>query len=125
MARISYAFQALADLERISDFLVEMGQDALAVLDLIDEAVSILPRHPFIGRQVEDGLRELVMSQGRTGHVALYSVEAEYDAILVLAIRHQREAGWNVHKPATSTAAPPSDIPLRQTAMRTSPMPAR
>lgn len=96
MARISYAFQALADLERISDFLVEMGQDALAVLDLIDEAVTILPRHPFIGRQVEDGLRELVISQGRTGHVALYSVEAEYDAILVLAIRHQREAGWNV-----------------------------
>jgi plasmid stabilization system protein ParE len=96
MARISYAFQALADLERISDFLVESGQDAVAVLDLIDEAAAILPRHPFIGRQVEAGLRELVISQGHTGYVALYSVEAEYDAILVLAIRHQREAGWNV-----------------------------
>jgi plasmid stabilization system protein ParE len=55
-----------------------------------------LARHPFIGRQVEDGLRELVISQGKTGYVALYSVEAEYDAVLVLAIRHQREAGWNV-----------------------------
>ena len=96
MARISYAFQALADLERISDFLIESGQDAVAVLDLIDEAVAILPRHPFIGRHVEDGLRELVISQGHTGYVALYSVEAEYDAILVLAIRHQRAAGWNV-----------------------------
>jgi plasmid stabilization system protein ParE len=96
MARISYAFQALADLERISDFLLETCQDAVAALDLIDEAVAILPRHPFIGRQVENGLRELVISQGHTGYVALYSVEAAYDAILVLAIRHQREAGWNV-----------------------------
>ena len=95
MAQISYAGQALADLERISDYLAE-DKDALAVLDLIDEAVAILARHPFIGRQVEDGLRELVISQGRTGYVALYSVEMEYDAILVLAVRHQREAGWNV-----------------------------
>ena len=96
MAQISYAGQALADLERISDFLTNDGQDALEALDLIDEAVTILARHPFIGRQVEEGLRELVISQGKTGYVALYSVEAEYDAILVLAIRHQREAGWNV-----------------------------
>lgn len=96
MARISYAGQALADLERISDFLIDHGQDALEVLDLIDEAVAILPRHPFIGRLAENGLRELVISQGKTGYVALYSFEAEYDAILVLAVRHQHEAGWNV-----------------------------
>ena len=96
MARISYAFQALSDLERISDFVVHAGHDALEVLDLIDEAIAILPRHPFIGRRVEAGLRELVISQGKTGYVALYSVEAEYDAILVLAIRHQLDAGWNV-----------------------------
>ena len=96
MARISYAGQALSDLERISDFLVDGGEDAFGVLDLIEEAVAILPRHPCIGHQVENGLRELVISQGKTGYVALYSVEAEYDAILVLAIRHQREAGWNV-----------------------------
>ena len=96
MARISYAGQALTDLERIGDFLTDNGDDTAAVLDLIDEAISILVRHPFIGRRVEDGLREVVISQGRTGYVALYSVEADYDAILVLAIRHQREAGWNV-----------------------------
>lgn len=96
MARISYAGQALAHLERISDFVTSSGADALETLDLIDEAVSILARHPFIGRQVEEGLRELVISQGKTGYVALYSFEVEYDAILVLALRHQREAGWNI-----------------------------
>ncbi|WP_332877156.1 type II toxin-antitoxin system RelE/ParE family toxin [Massilia sp. S19_KUP03_FR1] len=96
MARISYAGQALGDLERISDFIATSGRDALEALDLIDEAVAILARHPFIGRQVEDGLRELVISQGKTGYVTLYSFEVEYDAILVLTVRHQREAGWNV-----------------------------
>jgi plasmid stabilization system protein ParE len=39
-------------------------------------------------------LRELVISRGRTGYVALYSFEEDQDAVLVLAIRHQREAGY-------------------------------
>lgn len=95
MAQIIYASQALADLERISDFLSESGLNALETLDLIDEAVSILVRHPLVGRQAESGLRELVISQGRTGYVALYTYEAEHNAILVLAIRHQREAGFH------------------------------
>jgi addiction module RelE/StbE family toxin len=95
MARISYSNQALSDLERISDFLSENGLDELETLNLIDEAVTILARHPLIGRQVESGLRELVISQGRTGYVALYTYEMQYDAILVLAIRHQREAGFH------------------------------
>lgn len=94
MARISYASRALSDLERISDFLAQDGMDAqLATLDLIDEAVTVLARHPLIGRLAEPDLRELVISQGKTGYIALYSYEAEQDAVLVLAIRHQREAG--------------------------------
>jgi plasmid stabilization system protein ParE len=39
-------------------------------------------------------LRELVISRGRTGYVALYSFEEDRDAVLILAIRHQREAGY-------------------------------
>ena len=95
MAGISYSSEALADLECISDFLSESGLNELETLDLIDEAVTILARHPLVGRQAESGLRELVISQGRTGYVALYTYEAEQDAILVLAIRHQREAGFH------------------------------
>jgi len=95
VAGISYSDQALGDLERISDFLTESGASALEALDLISEAVDILARHPLIGRQAEAGLRELVISQGRTGYVALYSYEAQHDAVLLLAIRHQREAGYH------------------------------
>jgi plasmid stabilization system protein ParE len=61
------------------------------MIDLIDDAVDILARHPLIGRQVESGLRELVVSQGKTGYLALYSYEADHDAILILAIRHQSD----------------------------------
>ena len=96
MARISYAGRALSDLEQISDFLSDHGVDVqLEALDLIDEAISILAKHPFIGRQAEHDMRELVISQGRTGYVALYSYEVDSDAVLILAVRHQREAGFH------------------------------
>jgi hypothetical protein len=44
---------------------------------------------------VECGLRELVISRGRSGYIALYGVEPIEDVILVLAIRHQRDVGFN------------------------------
>ncbi len=95
MAKISFSSQSISDLEHISDFLSEMGFEVqLEALDLIDEAINVLARHPLIGRPVEAGLRELVISHGKTGYVALYSHEPQQDAILILAIRHQREAGF-------------------------------
>ncbi len=95
MAKLIYSDRALADLERLSDFLLAAdAYVASEAVDLIAEAVGLLSRHPLIGRPVESGLRELVISRGRTGYVALYSVEDEHHAVLVLAIRHQREAGY-------------------------------
>lgn len=95
MAKISYSQQAFADLDRLIDFLTPNGESAQAeALDLISEAVNILVRHPLIGRPAESGLRELIVSQGRTGYLVLYSYEHEFDAVLVLAIHHQREAGF-------------------------------
>lgn len=95
MARLSYSEQALADLERLTDFLIETDPAAaLETVGLIEEAVALLVRHPLIGRPVEFALHELVISRGRTGYVALYSLEQDQDAVLILAIRHQREAGF-------------------------------
>lgn len=39
-------------------------------------------------------LRELVISYGRTGYVALYRFLPLRDEVRVLAIRHQREIGY-------------------------------
>lgn len=95
MARLIYSEQALADLERLTDFLLEQDLNAaLSTMDLIEEALAILRRHPYIGRRLDEDLYELVISRGNTGYVALYSFEELYDAVLILAIRHQREAGY-------------------------------
>ena len=95
MAKLIYSGRAFADLERLTDFLIEADPSAAAeTVGLIEEAVELLRRHPLIGRPVEYGLRELIISRGRTGYVALYAFEEDRDAVLVLAIRHQREAGY-------------------------------
>lgn len=95
MAKLIYSARALADLERLTDFLIEADPSAAAeTVGLIEEAVELLARHALIGRPVEYELRELVISRGRTGYVALYSFEENQDAVLILAIRHQREAGY-------------------------------
>lgn len=95
MAKLSYSGRALADLERLADFLAATDpKAALETVGLIEEPIGLLVRHLLIGRPVEFPLRELVISRGRTGYVALYSFEQAQDAVLILAIRHQREAGY-------------------------------
>jgi len=95
MARVIYSPRAFSDLDRLTDFLIEADPVAAGeTVQLITEAVAILKRHPLMGRPVEDDLRELIISRGKTGYVALYSYEVAHDAVLILAIRHQREAGF-------------------------------
>jgi addiction module RelE/StbE family toxin len=95
MAPVSYAPRALADLETLCDFLVESDPGtAPETIDLILDAVAILEHHPLMGRLVEADLREFVISRGKSGYIALYRYDGEGDRILVLAVRHQREAGY-------------------------------
>lgn len=95
MAAISYAPRALSDLRRLVDFLAEGDPPAAAeTANLIVSAVNALQRHPLLGRTVESDLRELVISRGRSGYLALYRYDEARDRVLVLAIRHQREAGY-------------------------------
>ncbi|MEW6165405.1 MAG: type II toxin-antitoxin system RelE/ParE family toxin [Pseudomonadota bacterium] len=85
----------ISDPDWPTDFLMDADPAAAGeTVDLLTEAVAILKRHPLIGRPVEDSLRELVISRGKTGYVALYSQEAEHDTVLILALRHQRESGF-------------------------------
>ena len=84
--KLEYAATALADLDRLNDV-------ASGASSLITNAVDVLARHPLIGREVEEGLRELIISRGKTGYVALYDFDETEDTVTVRAIRHQREAG--------------------------------
>jgi plasmid stabilization system protein ParE len=96
LVKIVYAQQAVDDLLRLTDFLIESSPvAALATIDLIEEAIMLLGRHPLIGRLVDDALRELIISRRKSGYVALYSHERNSDTILILTIRHQREVGMS------------------------------
>jgi plasmid stabilization system protein ParE len=94
-ARIEFARQAFAHLERIFEFVAAHSpQLALSVTQKIRSAIEILEVHPLIGRRVEDGLRELVISQGKGGYVALYRFVEDEAVVWVLGIRHQRDVGY-------------------------------
>lgn len=41
------------------------------------------------------GHRELIISRGRGGYLARYVFDAARQRVIVLGIRHQREAGYN------------------------------
>ena len=83
------------DFERAFQFLCdENPAAALDAAGTIQSAVDNLRAHPLIGRRVEGELRELVISYGRTGYVALYRFVIGRDEVRTLAPRHQRELGF-------------------------------
>jgi len=93
--RLVFAPHALDDLDRLTDFLLEQSPElAAATAPLIVSGLEALKLHPLLGRPVEHGLREVLISRGRTGYVALYQYDAATDTAVVLAIRRQREAGF-------------------------------
>lgn len=94
MTAVVYTLQALDDLDRLEDFLLEVDTPAARqTIPLIISAVETLHQHPNIGRRSGSQLRELVISRGKTGYIALYRYNEIRDVVIVLAIRHQREAG--------------------------------
>ena len=95
MASLLFSAEALDDLDRLEDFLRQSDPaSAAATPSLILRALGILGEHPHMGQPVDGGLRQLVISRGRTGYVALYRYREDIDVAVVLAIRHQREAGF-------------------------------
>lgn len=95
MAQVIYSAEALADLERVGEFLLEQApESAPQALARVTDAVVILADHPLIGRRAEGELRELVISHGNSGYLALYRFDPVRDVVRLLRIRHQREAGY-------------------------------
>ena len=58
------------------------------------EAIGLLKSHPLLGRSVEQGLRELIISYGRSGYLALYDFDELADLVTILALRHQKEVSF-------------------------------
>lgn len=95
MATVYFSARALDDLDRLFDFIAEHDSaSAGRAAQRITEAIGILRDHPLIGRPVRGDIRELVISSGRTGYVALYRLRNGVARVEILTIRHQREAGY-------------------------------
>lgn len=95
MAQVVYSARALENVARSLEFLrSENPEAALAAAKAIESAVNTLASHPLVGRRVEGDIRELVISFGATGYIALYRFVVQEDEVRVLALRHQREMGY-------------------------------
>lgn len=86
------------DLKRLYSFLV--AQDIHAAehtLEGINKAIELLKTFPFTCRKAKADnpfLRELVISFGANGYVALFEIE-ENNIVTILAVRHQREDDYH------------------------------
>lgn len=99
MPQVIFAPAALQDLQRLREFLRQKNPAAAKrAAGTIVAALKLLASHPQLGRPVEyieesgADCRELPIDFGANGYVALYRLEGEF--IIILAVRHQREAGY-------------------------------
>jgi plasmid stabilization system protein ParE len=95
VATIVYSARPLTYLERAFDRLREEDPEvAVTAAQAIRSAIDNLGTHPLLGRRVHGDVRELVISCGATGYIALYRFLVPQDEIRILAILHQREIGF-------------------------------
>ena len=87
---------ALQGLERAWLFLAEKNEEAArAAVTAIREKALLLEEFPNAGRPAEDfdpEYRELLIPFGGAGYVLIYAVMGE--SVYVLALKHQKEAGY-------------------------------
>ncbi|MDR6671594.1 type II toxin-antitoxin system RelE/ParE family toxin [Xanthomonas sp. 1678] len=95
MTRIRFAPGVVEDLERIAAYLRDHeSEHAEERAEEIVSAFDVLAGNPLIGCPVHGDSRELVMSRGSHGDVALYRYVDVTDTVIVMALRAQREAGY-------------------------------
>lgn len=97
--RVTFSEEAAADLERLFDFILERELDSetgdlelpARAIQAIKSSVRLLEHSPFACRKIGDSpfVREMVVSFGSAGYVALYEILG--NEVVIGAIRHQRE----------------------------------
>ncbi|EQD43411.1 Plasmid stabilization system [mine drainage metagenome] len=96
--RVRYTRGARDDLRRLYRFLLDQDIEAARhALEAIDQSMELLQAFPFICRKADADdpfLRELLITFGASGYVALYEIEDER-TITILAVRHQREDDYH------------------------------
>lgn len=95
MAQLIYSPRFPAAVEEVFEFIAEHDPGHAAEhVRLIADGVGVLARHPLIGRSVGSGMRELVLGSGRRCYLVLYRFDPATGRVLVLTLRHARQAGY-------------------------------
>jgi len=98
MSRLKWSEAALLDVSRLHAFLAPKSAEAAQrAVRAIRQGVKALGRHPEIGRPVEEMLpefREWMIEFGQGAYVVLYHYDQKQKEVVLLAIRHGREAGY-------------------------------
>ncbi len=96
MPSLVWTAEALADVKRLYQFLFEKDAEvAKALAGTILNHLKQLENFPQIGRpapDLEPEHRELLIPFASSGYILLYAQED--DKIIILAVRHQKEAGF-------------------------------
>jgi plasmid stabilization system protein ParE len=95
MAQVVHSAGALAAFESaLEQKRAESVDAATAAAVALHTGITHLAAHPLVGRRIEGDLRELVISYGATGYIALYRFNVQRNEVRILALRHQREIGY-------------------------------
>jgi plasmid stabilization system protein ParE len=95
--RVRYTKSAKEDLLRLYQFLLEKDlESARNALESINKSIDLLQSFPFTCRKASPDnpfLREMLISFGSGGYVALFEIEDD-NTVSILAVRHQREEDY-------------------------------
>ena len=96
MPQVSYAPEAIRDLQRLREFLRPLNPaSSKRASERIRNSLQVLGHQPHIGRPIEelpDEFREWVIEFGDNGYLVRYRIDA--DSVTILSMRHQKEAGY-------------------------------
>jgi plasmid stabilization system protein ParE len=90
--KVVVSAQALADLDRLKDFLADKNLAAARRMTAaLIEAIGSLDRLPARGRPGDTAVRELIVPFGRAAYVVRYAHFPKGSEIVILRIWHGRE----------------------------------
>ncbi|QEA40286.1 type II toxin-antitoxin system RelE/ParE family toxin [Pistricoccus aurantiacus] len=96
MPHLKWSTRSLNDMQRLHRFLAYKDQDAASrAIKSIRYGVRVLAHQPQAGRPIDDmepEYREWLIDFGNSGYIVRYRIDN--DTIILLAIRHQKEADF-------------------------------
>lgn len=102
--KVQFSCAANEDLDQLFDFVVQRELDSetgdlnipARALQSIKDGIRFLESSPFACRKVGANpfLRELIISFGNSGYVALFEI-VDNTTVIIGAIRHQREDDYH------------------------------